>query len=163
MTLRLEPYVRQALGAAFPPTAATSPHTAVHLDVPYTNPLFARRVSTVPVDVPLRFQPGILALVLWLAAGVVLGSLVPLAVGGRQSLGRWPRAAAAALVAGVIFELFGILAVQNNSKVMLFGFDLDPWQSLPVLVLGALMGLLGLEAARHLEEFISKKKVTLDV
>ena len=71
---------------------------------------------------------------------------------------RWPRAALAALVAGVIFELFGILAVQNNSKFMLFGFDFDPWQSLPVLVLGVLMGLLGLGAARHLQDFVNKRR-----
>jgi hypothetical protein len=157
MTLRLEPYVSQALGAAFPPTRAGTPHTAVHLDVPYANPLFADRVNSVPFEVPLRFQPGALALVFWLTVGVLLGSLIPLASGGKASLKRWPRAASAALVAGVIFELFGILAVQNNSKFMLFGFDFDPWQSLSVLILGVMMGLLGLGAAKRLQAFIDKR------
>ena len=42
--------------------------------------------------------------------------------------------------------------------IMLFGFDFDPWQSLPVLVLGVLMGLLGLGAARHLQDFVNKRR-----
>jgi hypothetical protein len=150
LTLRVEPLVRQAIAASFPPTSADKSHTILYLDVPYTNTIFGGRTGNVRLGVPLRFQPGVLALALWLLCGVVLGSLVPVAAGGRQILRQWPQAAATAFVVGVVLELVGILLVQNKSKFVLLGFDLDPWQTLPVIVLGVANGLLGLKAAERL-------------
>ncbi len=56
-----------------------------------------------------------------------------------------------------------MVAVQNQSKFMLFGFDVDPWQSLPVLLIGALMGLLGIRAADYLQGVINKRKAAANV
>ena len=106
---------------------------------------------------PIRFRPSILTLLLALATGVALGSLIPLLASKRGRVSTWGRATVTALVVAIILELVGIFLVANNSKFVLFGFNLDPWQTLPVLLLGIGNGLLGFEAAKKLK-FIQDKK-----
>jgi uncharacterized membrane protein YczE len=111
----------------------------------------------VAFTVPLRFRPSILSLLTSLIAGVALGSLIPLLASKRGTMRTWGRATVTALVVAIILELVGIFLVANNSKFVLFGFNLDPWQTLPVLLLGIANGLLGFEAAKKLK-FIQDKK-----
>lgn len=161
LTMRLEPVVKQAIGLSFPPTSADLPHTAVRIDVPYSSRTFSGRDARVALDVPLRFRPSMTALGLWLLGGVILGSLIPvvaLASKGKATVRTWGTAVGAAIVAGLILEVFGIVLAQNKSKLMLFGFDIDPWQTTPVMLLGILTGLMGLQSAKLIEEKLTKKK-----
>jgi hypothetical protein len=106
--------------------------------------------------VPVRFRPSILTLLAALVVGVLLGSLIPLLASKRGSVRTWGRATGTAVVVAIILEMVGIFMVANNSKFVLFSFNLDPWQTLPVLLLGIANGLLGFEAAKRLK-FIQEK------
>jgi hypothetical protein len=157
LTVRLEPAVKHAIGISFPPTSPDLSHTTLRLEVPYSSQMFAGRDGEAVLVIPLRFKPGVIALGLWLLGGVVIGSLVPLLSGKKGStLKKWPRILATALVVGIVLEVFGILLVQNKSKLVLFGFDIDPWQTTPVMVLGIVTGLLGLQAAKLIEDRMKK-------
>ena len=157
LTVDIQPQTWSAIEASLVPTEADKPHTAFHLDVPYANPIFGNRPGNVAFTVPLRFRPSILSLLTSLIAGVALGSLIPLLASKRGTMRAWGRATVTALIVAIILELVGIFLVANNSKFVLFGFNLDPWQTLPVLLLGIANGLLGFEAAKKLK-FIQDKK-----
>ena len=139
------------------PTDADKPHTSLHVGVPYANPIFGNRTESIELAVPIRFRPSILTLLLALTTGVALGSLIPLLASKRGRVSTWGRATVTALVVAIILELVGIFLVANNSKFVLFGFNLDRWQTLPVLLLGIGNGLLGFEAAKKLK-FIQDKE-----
>jgi len=157
LTVNIQPQTWRAIEASLVPTEADKPHTSFHVDVPYANPIFGNRPGSAEFTVPLRFRPSILSLLTSLVAGVGLGSLIPLLASKRGTVRTWGRATVTALVVAIILELVGIFLVANNSKFVLFGFNLDPWQTLPVLLLGIANGLLGFEAAKKLK-FIQDKK-----
>ena len=157
LTLDIQPQTLRAIEESLVPTDADKPHTSLHVGVPYANPIFGNRTGSIELAVPIRFRPSILTLLLALTTGVALGSLIPLLASKRGRVSTWGRATVTALVVAIILELVGIFLVANNSKFVLFGFNLDPWQTLPVLLLGIGNGLLGFEAAKKLK-FIQDKK-----
>jgi hypothetical protein len=157
LTLDIQPQTLRAIEESLVPTEVDKPHTSLHVGVPYANPIFGNRTGSIELAVPIRFRPSILTLLMALSAGVGLGGLVPLLGAKRGRVITWGRATATALVVAIILELVGIFLVANNSKFVLFGFNLDPWQTLPVLLLGIGNGLLGFEAAKKLK-FIQDKK-----
>jgi hypothetical protein len=155
--IRLEPNSREAIAASFRPTSNDKPHTALHVKVGYANPLFQSREGVAELTVPIRFRPGIWTLAIFLSLGVALGSLVLFLSRKVVSIKRLPRAVLTALGVALILELVGMFMVAYDSKFVLFTFDLDPWQTLPVLLLGIGNGLLGFEAARLLK-FIKEEQ-----
>jgi len=156
LTVDIQPVTSRAIEASFVPIDTDKAHTSLQIDVPYTNPVFGNRLGIAQVVVPLRFRPSILTLLGALVAGVMLGSLIPLLASKRGRVSTWGRATGTAVVVAIILELVGIFLVANNSKFVLFSFNLDPWQTLPVLLLGIANGLLGFEAAKKLK-FIQDK------
>lgn len=151
----VQPETWRAIETSLVPIETDKEHATLQIDVPYTNPVFGNRTGVVQTSVPLRFRPSILTLLAALVVGTLLGSLIPL-LAKRSGLLTWSRATATAIVVAIILELAGIFLVANNSKFVLFGFNLDPWQTLPVLLLGIANGLLGFEAAKKLK-FIQDK------
>jgi hypothetical protein len=147
--LKVQPNTWQAIQTSIVPTSSEKPHTALHLKVPYTNTQFQQRDGIMELDVPIRFRPSIISLAIALVLGVALGSLVQLVSRKAGSLGCWYRATGTAVVAAVVLELVAIFMVANNSKFVVFNFEIDPWQTLTVVLLGVGNGLLGLEAARR--------------
>ena len=129
LTVDIQPQTWSAIEASLVPTEADKPHTAFHLDVPYANPIFGNRPGNAAFTVPLRFRPSILSLLTSLLTGVALGSLIPLLASKRGTMRTWGRATVTALIVAIILELVGIFLVANNSKFVLFGFNLDPWQT----------------------------------
>jgi hypothetical protein len=156
LTLHVRPQTSSAIEQSLIPIESDKFHTRLHLDIPYTNPLFGNREGAVSAIVPVRFRPSILTLLAALVVGVLLGSLIPLLASKRGSVRTWGRATGTAVVVAIILEMVGIFLVANNSKFVLFSFNLDPWQTLPVLLLGIANGLLGFEAAKRLK-FIQEK------
>jgi hypothetical protein len=150
LTITAEPNLWQVLQASLDPTKSDKPHTELRFELPYANPTFLGRDLAVSVVVPILFRPSAIALFFALLGGVLLGSLVRLLTSWRSPIGRWVRATLTALAVGVILEVIGALMVYNNSKFVVFGFNLDPFQTLPVLALGICTGLLGFEAAKKL-------------
>src|SRR4029077_21040873 len=106
------------------------------------------------ISVPIRFQPNVLALGTALGVGVLLGSLVLLSRKKVKIWKPWLHALLTALLVGTILELVGMFLVAKDSKFVLFGFNLDPWQSLPVVLLGTGVGLLGVKSAEQLNKII---------
>ena len=152
----VHPKTMEVIQKSIVPSSSDKPHTALHIKVPYTNTLFQQREGVTELDLPVRFRPSIISLAIALLFGVGLGSLIPLITRKTGTVARWSRATVAAFVAALVLELVGIFLVANNSKFMVFSFDLDPWQTLPVLLLGVGNGLLGLEAAKALK-FITEE------
>ena len=156
LNLELQPHTWRAIEASFVPIETDKPHASLEIEVPYTNPVFGNRTGTTQTSVPVRFRPSILTLLGALVLGTLLGSLIPLLGAKRARLLTWGRATGTAIIVAIILELVGIFLVANNSKFVLFSFNLDPWQTLPVLLLGIANGLLGFEAAKKLK-FIQDK------
>lgn len=149
--ITVQPNTWEAIQESIVPSSSDKAHTSFHIKVPYTNTQFQQRDGVKELELPVRFRPSIISLAVALIVGVGLGSLVPLVSRKTGSLGRWSRAIVAAFVVALVLELVGIFLVANNSKFMVFNFDLDPWQTLPVLLLGIGNGLLGLEAGKRLK------------
>jgi len=55
------------------------------------------------------------------------------------------------LLCAGIAEVLGIMLVYGGSEFRLFGFELDPYQLLPVGAIGALVGLVGF---RNADDFL---------
>jgi hypothetical protein len=150
LQLRVEPNTWEAIQTSLVPSDPTKAHTTFKIRIPYANATFGNRDGTAEIPLNLRFRPSILSLGATLGLGVLLGSLIMLLL-RAQPLARWARASGTALGIAVVFELLGIFLVAKESKFVVFGLDLDPWQTLPVLLLGIGNGLLGLEAAKRLK------------
>jgi len=143
----VRPRVKKAIGASWPPSENTQRHTTFAIGVHYENPLFQNRQGQTSLSVPVRFQPNLPALAAALVIGVLLGSLVLLSRRRVTIWKPWLRALATALLVAIILELIGMFLVAKDSKFVLFGFNLDPWQSLPVVLLGTGVGLFGMKSA----------------
>jgi hypothetical protein len=148
----VKPRTTKAIGVSWPPTDNEQRHTTVAIDVRYENPLLQNRPGQAAVSVPVRFQPNVVALAAALTLGVLLGSLVLLSRRKVSIWKPWLRAVTTALLVGVILELVAMFLVAKDSKFVLFGFNLDPWQSLPVVLLGTGVGLLGVKSADRLNK-----------
>lgn len=158
--LVLKPSTWQAVQKSIVPSASANAHTAIRVRMAYANPLFQQRESVAETAVDLRFRPSLISLGVALAVGVGLGSLIPL-LSRRSAIGKWTRATAVALVAAIVLEAVGMFLVAFDSQFKVFGFDLDPWQTLPVVLLGISNGLLGLEAVKRLK-FLQNVKFLQD-
>ena len=150
LDVRLEPIVAETISLSFRSMDPAIAHTELDVHVPYANTVLPGRFSGVPLVVPIRFEPHLPMLGLWLLGGVIIGSLVPLFTGKDRFRG-WPRAFGAALVAALIVEVVAMLLAQTKSKVVVLDTPIDPWQSTPVLVLGLGAGILGTGAAKLLQ------------
>ena len=84
--------------------------------------------------------------------GAIVGSLLAQLIKKSNGDGlKWYKAFAVALLASGIAEVLGIIMVYGGSEFRLFGFELDPYQLLPVAAVGALVGLVGF---RNADDFV---------
>ena len=146
-----------AARASLRPSLPTTPHAQVTAEFRYVNPEVQGRDESLTAIGRVRFAPDPVVLFLTLVAGVLLGCLVTFLVPklAPKRTGRW-RAFAIALALGSVLELVGMFLVANDSRFVLFGFDLDPWQTLPTALVGIGVGVMGLRAAELLP-FVSSK------
>jgi hypothetical protein len=89
--------------------------------------------------------------------GAIAGSL--LAQLGKTSVDgmKWYKAFVVALLCAGIAEVLGIMLVYGGSEFRLFGFELDPYQLLPVGAIGALVGLVGFRNADDFLKLLKKQ------
>ena len=117
------------------------PHDTLSATVTYhTVPGGADRKQTIPVLV--RFGPGLFGLALALCGGVALGVVARYLLSGK--LGRDNERAVHAILTAFVFaliaEFIGIMLTSyGNSKLILFGMDIDPRQLFPAFVLAILV------------------------
>jgi hypothetical protein len=146
VVLNLRPNPWQALGASIFPLAPDQPHENLTLYVNYETP--GKIFGTLEIPVAIRFRPVFWSLILSVLAGAIAGSLLA-QLGKKNSVDgvKWYKAFAVALLASGIAEVLGIIMVSGGSEFRLFGFELDPYQLLPVFAIGALVGLVGFRNA----------------
>jgi hypothetical protein len=153
LDVALEPTFGSAVQASLLSTSLDKAHTALRAKVTYRNEYFQDRPLSFEQSIPVRFWPSLGWLALSLVVGVALGSLLrlltPAAARVRWSV--WFKATLAAALAALILWCIGALLVSFDSKFVVVGYDLDPRQILPTLLLGAICGLLGFEAAKLLK------------
>ena len=99
--------------------------------------------QSLEIVLPVRFVPWPPLLFVAVALGTIAGSFVPVLV-GRRNRSQWLRAFAASLLVGIVVELVAMLLIGKlDSEVRILGFDLDPFEWNPALLIGFSMGLLG--------------------
>jgi hypothetical protein len=117
------------------------PHDTLALTVTYhTLPGGADRRQTIPAKV--RFGPGLFGLALALCGGIALGLAARYLLTGKigKENERALHAILTALVLGTIAEFIGILlTAYGNSRLILFGLDIDPRQLFPAFILAILV------------------------
>jgi hypothetical protein len=149
--VHVAPRTRRAISVSWPPTDPLQAHTAVNVEAAYQNALFQNRAAQASLRVPIRFQPNVITLSATLLLGTMLGTLLLLLTKRVTWWRSWSGATVAALLVGVVFELIGMLLVAGGSKFLLFGYSLDPWQTVPVALLGVGVGLLGTKSVDRLK------------
>jgi hypothetical protein len=148
--LNLRPNPWHALGASIFPLAPDQPHETLTLYVNYDTP--GGIPGTLEIPIAVRFRPSFWSLILSVLVGAIAGSLLAQLVKKSNGDGmKWYRAFAVALLAAGIAEVLGIILVYGGSEFRLFGFELDPYQLLPVAAVGSLVGLVGF---RNADDFL---------
>jgi hypothetical protein len=150
VTVQLRSNAWHALGASIFPLAADQPHETMTLYVNYDTP--GGIPSTLEIPVAIRFKPSFWSLLLAVLIGAIAGSLLAQLVrkSGAPTM-RWYVAFGIALFASAIAEVLGLVLVYGGSEFRLFGLQLDPYQLLPVVAVGALVGLAGF---RNADDFV---------
>jgi len=90
---------------------------------------------------PVRFNPSFWALVLAVAIGLALGFVTSLLLDKdkRSSKDAAFRAFGVAIGLSAVIEIVALALAAGGSKVVVFGFDLDPRQFLPAMVIAILV------------------------
>lgn len=148
VALRLRPNPVKAFLAAFFTRNPSREHDTVILTVEHRTRWGGTR--SLDVRLPIQFVPWPPLLFLAAAVGALIGSLAALLFGWYGSL-LWAKKAGAATVNAVITEFIAMLLVQLDTEVQIFGFRFDPFQLLPALVIGILIGLTGFSSLDLLE------------
>ncbi len=159
VVLNLHPNPWHALGASIFPLAPDQPHETLTLYVNYDTP--GGIPGSLEIPIAIRFRPSFWSLLLSVFVGAIAGSLLAQLVRKKSvdamkknAYGRkWYEAFAVALLASAIAEVLGIVMVYGGSEFRLFGFELDPYQLLPVAAVGALVGLFGF---RNADDFLKR-------
>jgi len=155
VVLDLRPNPWHALGASIFPLAPGKAHETLTLYVSYDSP--GGVPGTLEIPVAIRFSPSFWSLILSVFVGAIAGSL--LAQLGKTSVDgmKWYKAFVVALLCAGIAEVLGIMLVYGGSEFRLFGFELDPYQLLPVGAIGALVGLVGFRNADDFLKLLKKQ------
>lgn len=133
------------------------PHDTLSLALTYhTVPGGADRRQTVPAKV--RFGPGLFGLALALCGGVALGLAARYVLTGKfgKENERTVHAILSAFVLGLVAEFVGVmLTAYGESKLVLFGLDIDPRQLFPAFILAILVSG-GTAVVSWVKEFFSR-------
>ena len=139
-----------ALGASIFPLAPDQPHETMTLYVNYDTP--GGIPSTLEIPIAIRFRPSFWSLILAVLVGAIIGSMLAQLIKKKdaESLA-WYKAFGVALLGSALAEVLGIVLVYGGSEFRLLGFELDPYQLLPVVAIGGLVGLVGF---RNADDFL---------
>jgi len=123
---------------------------AIKSDVPHDTLAITLTYHTVPggadrrqtIQTKVRFGPGLFGLALALCGGIALGLAARYLLTGKLGKDdeRAVHAILSALVLGMVAEFVGImLTAYGNSRLVLFGMDIDPRQLFPAFILAMLV------------------------
>jgi hypothetical protein len=151
--LVLEPRTRHALSTAMVPRGKEAVDDRLTVYVEYTTP--GRASKTLRIIVPVRFVPWPPFLLLVTLVGVLFGSLLPLSDKDLTWERRW-RILLTAVVVAITVETLALVLKANNSEVRLIGFELDPYQIPPALLIGVFVGMTGSKVFEKFEPILEK-------
>lgn len=136
----LQPTMLSALWSSALKLKSDEPHDHLAFDITY-HAGYGGQVRTQRFTFPVRFAPSLLALVLAVSIGIALGFVTSLFVDKdkRASPQAAVRALGVAILLSVVVEIIGLVLAAYGSKVLIFGFDLDPRQFLPAVVIAILV------------------------
>jgi hypothetical protein len=136
--LHTQPKRFRALIATLKTFKPTEPHADLTSKFSYSSDV-GGSIRSLSATHKVRFEPSIQSLALALLCGSLLGTLAgqflpKMWKGWRMALNRTLRG----LVFSTVAEVLALLLVGLGSRFVIFTFDLDPWQVLPVTVIGLL-------------------------
>lgn len=130
-------------------------HDRITVYVPYRTQGGLKREHA--VTVPIRFRPSAFELLIAVGLGALLGNLAPWSRRER-SLKNWLRGAGSAVVMGIVAWLVAVFLVENDSQLRILGTELDPYQILPVGLLGLVVGLWGFKGVDVLNKIFGGRR-----
>lgn len=140
----LRPKLWQVLTSSIIPRQKPDPSHAVDIVYSYRVPPAERSFVLPAVDIPVRFFPGIWSLLLAVACGSQIGSAIVMLLSSDSAhKGKKWKAFVVAFLLSASAEIIGLILVNQGSKFVLLGLDLDPRQLLPAVFIGVLVGLYG--------------------
>lgn len=139
IVLLLKPNPWHALSTSIFPLAPDKSHETVIVHLNYDTP--GGVPGTLEIPVAIRFKPSFWSLLFAVLAGGLIGALFSQLLSAPQT--KWYKAFVIAIVAALIAEAAGIVLVYAKSEFRLFGVELDPYQLLPALLCGILVGMYG--------------------
>ena len=161
--LSVKPRPGAALSATVRPILPNEPHETLDVRFIFTAGGIER---TLRKTVGVRFRPSFWSLGLALLVGSFLGSLVRVVIRVFRPPGDtpakslkvkiwiWLRDFLSAIVLGIVLEALGLILFMANSRLRLFGLELDPWQPLQVFFIGVMAALGITKAATLLEDLL---------
>lgn len=148
--LDLKPKFWDAFRGSIMPIAKEGGHDVITLSLVQHADFGGPPVSK-SLSLPIRFVPSFWSLLTAVLLGALLGSFGSFLFAGDESVKWWHRILAGVLIA-LLAEVAGVAAMSANSKLVLFGMDIDPRQVLSAFLLGAVTGLGGLRGAQTMRD-----------
>lgn len=140
VTFSVIPNRMQALLATLTSLKPEQAHDHLSLQITYAAAEGGVGKSSGELNIPVRFEPSLLNLIAALVIGSLLGMFASQFLPGVwQGWRTLPKQAGRALLFSAVAEIIAMLLVGLGSRFVIFTFDLDPWQFLPVLVIGLLV------------------------
>ncbi len=156
MDVTLQPKASAALTASMLPVRSGQPHETLNVKLSYVTQHGGMKRS-LPVTLRVRFIPTFwglaLAVLIGTASGILALRLLTTPTAGMRFL----PTSFAVLVVAILTEAVGLILVSNNSKFVLLGYDLDPYQLLPAAIIGAFVGLAGFNSAEQLRQWFENR------
>lgn len=132
--------------------ASSGVDTYLRLDIRYAVQSCGEPRS-LAVRIPVQFVPSLSYLAFAVLPGVLLGSTLRLAQARRrQSVRAWFHAFVTAMLGAALLELLAIVLLSLHCEFVLFGLKLDPFQFPQVLLMGALVGVFGVNISDLLQK-----------
>jgi hypothetical protein len=153
--LKLQPKPFEALTASLPPLRADQPQGSVIVNVNYRvdHGGVDRRLE---LELPIRFVPSIWSLFTLVCGGACIGILFGFILPGQNHTKVSGKAFSAAITLGLIVEIVAMVLVSNDSKLVILGFELNPFQLLTSLLVGFFSGLMVAWRAEAIRSFFDK-------
>lgn len=143
-----------ALLHGFLPAPRSDPHDVLSLSLEYQT--LGGRSVVVPMEIPVRFVPSSPFLIVVLLASAVLAQLVVLLL-RRPTLSRWLRVLVAVVVVSVVSWIAAIGLYEANSRLQIFGLEVNPLEIPGTVLIGFLVGLSGSKVLKLFETIIGRR------
>jgi hypothetical protein len=157
--VRVVPNKMQALLATLSPFKPDKSHATIKIVLNWVADQGGGLKTTPPIPIPVRFEPSFPSLFLAATIGSVLATVLSQLLPSAWKTWRaFLRQLVVSWGLAIVVEAFAMLLVQLGSKLVLFGFELDPWQVLPTLFIGFFAS-----GGKHLLDYVGATKAAASV